>query len=104
MLISYRNKFIKVFVLSAILEAIPLTYVISLGRALESGNYGGLLFNPSIPLLLIPIMLLAVGLQSWSFYLYARAKGYSGWLALMGLTNIFGLVLLVFLPDKRRIG
>lgn len=31
---------------------------------------------------------------------YAKAKGYSGWLALLALLSWFGLIILALLPDK----
>lgn len=40
----------------------------------------------------------------YGLYNYAKAKGYSGWLALLGFLQIIGLIILVVLPDKRKNG
>lgn len=51
-------------------------------------------------------ILLIIGefLFIYGLYFYAKAKGYSGWLCLFGLLNLLGLIILVLLPDKRKLG
>ena len=44
------------------------------------------------------------GFLIWGLYNYAKAKGYSGWLCLLGFLYILGLIILVVLPDKRKNG
>ncbi len=36
----------------------------------------------------------------WGCWALARAKGYTGWLALLGLAGILGLVALALFPDR----
>lgn len=48
------------------------------------------------------IALIGMILFFYGLYNYAKAKGYSGWFALLGFLYIIGLVILVILPDKRK--
>ncbi len=34
---------------------------------------------------------------------YAKSKGYSGWLGLLGFATLFGLIILFLLPDKTKV-
>lgn len=52
----------------------------------------------------VPVMLIAYGLHFYSIYLLLKAKGYSGWLTLLGLINIFGFAIVALLPDRRKSG
>ncbi len=36
------------------------------------------------------------------FYYYAKAKGYSGWLALLGFLNLIGFIIILLLPNRNR--
>ena len=38
----------------------------------------------------------------WGCFNYAEGKGYSKWLGLLGLLSIFGLIILVVMPDKHK--
>lgn len=51
-------------------------------------------------------LLLAGGgiLYLWGCVMYAKGKGYSGWLGLLALLNWIGLIILAVLPDKCRDG
>ncbi len=40
----------------------------------------------------------------WGCSQYAKGKGYSPWFGLLGLLSIFGLIALVFFPDKHKVG
>ena len=44
------------------------------------------------------------GFLIYGLYNYAKGKGYSGWLCLLGFLYILGLIILVVLPDKRKNG
>lgn len=102
MVVRYRSKFWKVFgltMLLSILAAILMFRVIYLiGKNPD----------PEAAWILIAIGLLLAILANvfyfWSHYLLAKAKGYSGWLTLLGLINLFGLLILFILPDKRKHG
>lgn len=51
-----------------------------------------------MPLLIVP----AAFFWLWACAAYAKQKGHSEWLGLLGIFSIFGLLILVFLPDERR--
>jgi hypothetical protein len=38
----------------------------------------------------------------WGCSSYAQGKGYSQWFGALGLFSIFGLIVLVLLPDKHK--
>lgn len=45
-------------------------------------------------------LLISYPLYFWSHYLLAKAKGYSGWLTLLALINVIGIVILFLLPSR----
>jgi hypothetical protein len=47
------------------------------------------------------VILIGAGFFIWGCVNYAQGKGYSGALGLLGLLSCLGLLVLVFLPDKR---
>ena len=87
MVAEYKKK-ANLYVGGAILGGILLA-ILSYGMGMK----GGL---GSVPNLLIAIPFF-IGL-----YYYAKAKGYSGWLALLGFLHLLGLIILVLLPDKKK--
>lgn len=48
------------------------------------------------------LMFIGFVLFLWGCVQYAKGKGYSGWVGLLGLLNIFGLLVLVLLRDKHK--
>ena len=46
------------------------------------------------------LLLTAWLLYIMSHYSLAKAKGYSGWLALLGLVKVVGLLILLLLPSR----
>jgi hypothetical protein len=62
---------------------------------------GGMLRSPQPVLgnLFVVLGIVAVGLGCMH---YAEAKGYTGWIGLLGFLPCFGLILLVLLPDKNK--
>ncbi len=107
MVIAYRNKFIKVFAASLIVFGLVLiVFVWGLNTAYEitGGNSDNPIGLIRLTYTLIAILIM-VGetLYIYSHYLLAKAKGYSGWLALLGLLSSFiGLAIIFLLPDKRK--
>ncbi len=46
---------------------------------------------------------LAITISSFVWYYnFARAKGYTGWLSLLGLMHFIGFIILLILPDKNK--
>lgn len=70
--------------------------------SVSKGNYDTSLIQTSqLMLYLVGILILVGdGLYIYSHYLLAKAKGYSGWLTLLGFINLIGLLILFLLPDK----
>ncbi len=110
MVVSYKNKFIKVFLISLLLGLVSLTGLVWIIRSIYSAtsnvansNSTDLILNSRFLILFGLIFLVAEGLYIYSHYLLAKAKGYSAWLTLLGLLNSFiGLAIIFFLPDKRK--
>ncbi|MBI2161887.1 MAG: hypothetical protein HYU25_16180 [Candidatus Rokubacteria bacterium] len=46
--------------------------------------------------------LIGASLILYGCVMYARAKGYSGWLGLLGLGWLLGLIVLAMLPDRHK--
>lgn len=57
--------------------------------------------NNGDPLVMV-LMLISSGLFFWGLYNYAKSKGRTGWLALLGFLNLIGLIILVMLPNKLK--
>lgn len=107
MVVTYRNRFNWVCGVTLALIIIPTIVSIYILFYLSANlaNSGLKPIPPIIPLFLqFSLFLLIVGfvLNFYSLYLLAKAKGYTGWLILLGLINIFGLLFLVLLPDRRK--
>ncbi len=64
---------------------------------------GGVFLNKNIGL---SDLLIFVGtvIYVYGLYFYAKAKGYTGWLAILGLFSFIGLLILVLLPDHAKQG
>jgi hypothetical protein len=82
------------------LFAVFVVYLLALRQSLSSEAYGTQLLNPIIAKAALAIGLLAYTLYTWSLYLLARAKGYTGWLAALAILSIVGLLILLSLPDR----
>ncbi len=48
------------------------------------------------------IFLLGTAFLIWGCWAQARMKGYSGWLAIFGVFEFFGLIILALLPDRAK--
>jgi hypothetical protein len=102
---SYKSKFFIVLGASIILYSIPLLYVSTLYTMMQPDKLNNLdtnsiFLNPNLPYLIVPFVLAAIYCFIWSCYIIAKGKGYTGWLSLLALSNIIGLVILVILPNK----
>lgn len=51
-----------------------------------------------------PLVILGTMFMIWGCSQYARAKGHSPWLGALGIFSIFGLIVLVLLPDRHKDG
>jgi hypothetical protein len=92
---------------SDFLESMPLSYAaqtnLGVGIAILVNVLGFVLYRQTetigLPLYLV-FYLTAVAFWAWGFCAYARMKGYTAWLGLLGFGAIFGLLVLVLLPYK----
>lgn len=93
MIVAYKKK-VNIFIgLGFLINIVIFAYLFM--------NYSkGQPFNPLVNL----VGYASLGCFIYGLYNYAKAKGYSGWLALLGFLNILGLIILVVLPDKRKNG
>lgn len=105
MVIHYRDKFLKIFglfILGVIL-LIVLNTLIRVNLDPNSPDFvNNLILVPKLTWILTPVVIVTYILYFWSHYLLAKAKGYSAWFTLLGLINIFGLIILFLLPDKAK--
>ena len=53
-------------------------------------------------LLMSLLQLVGLGFWIWGCCMYAKGKGYSAAMGLLGLLSIIGLIILVVLPDKAK--
>jgi hypothetical protein len=76
---------------------------IGLGFGIAVAGWLGL-EGPSILHGAIQIAVITLGwcLGIWGCTLYAKGKGYSRWLGLLGLFAPIGLLVLFFLPDRHK--
>jgi len=75
---------------------VGIGFVLQLGgNSLQT--QGGALIAVGLVLFLAGLVLFIWGCMS-----YCEGKGQSKWLGLLGLLSIFGLLILVFLPDRRK--
>ncbi|MBI2019623.1 hypothetical protein HYS95_03085 [Candidatus Daviesbacteria bacterium] len=92
MISVYRDQFIKTFITSILLFVIAtISILLSPGNSLSYFRYVGIWA-------IIP----AWALYFLSYYLLTKAKGRSSWFTLLGLANIFGLLILLLLPNKAK--
>ena len=77
---------------------------IGVGAGLLLQMAGNLMSNPGEPLTLVAglLFLLGTALFIWGCSMYAKAKGHSPVLGLLGLLWILGLVILFLLKDKNK--
>ncbi len=93
MIVTYRNQFIKTFIGSILLFAISYALILTHPT-----------FSSSNPLFYLEYIGIWAIIPAWilyflSYYLLVKAKGRSSWLTLLGLINIFGLLILLLLPS-----
>jgi hypothetical protein len=87
-----------------VLEQYKRTTNIGVGIGMAVGLAGAFLSrSESIAILVIANVcaLAGVAIFVWGCSQYAKGKGHSPWWGFLGLLSIFGLVALVFFPDKR---
>lgn len=48
------------------------------------------------------IFLIGVAVFVWGCMNYAKGKGHSPWLGVLGLLSVIGLIILVLLPDRHK--
>lgn len=48
------------------------------------------------------VWLLSLFLMNWGIWNYAKGKGYGNWIAALSLFNVYGLLIIVCLPNKNR--
>lgn len=75
-----------------------------IGGSLIAGlAWGVLSYSANIDGSLTLVVNLLISIVYFSgLYYYAKAKGYSGWLLLLGFLHLLGLIILVVLPDKMK--
>ena len=63
------------------------------------------MLGPNSPLIyaILPIALIALVSWYWGLGQFCVSKGYSGVLAALGLFHVFGLLVILVLPDKWRV-
>jgi len=84
------------------LFTIVVVYAIALRQTLSAETYDAYLLDPAFGMAAFTSGFLGYVFYSWSLYLLAKGKGYSGWFALLAIGSIIGLLILVFLPDRYR--
>jgi hypothetical protein len=94
MLAPYKKKTNIGIGLSIALVALSFVYLLTYKPDPSDPKHGD-------PVILI-LGLAASVTWFWGFYNYAKGKGYSGWLALLGLLQLLGLLIIAFLPDKTK--
>jgi len=48
------------------------------------------------------LLLFSIGFTNFGIWNYAKSKGYENAVAALGLLNVYGLLILVFLPNQNR--
>ncbi|MDX2230507.1 MAG: hypothetical protein NW220_12775 [Leptolyngbyaceae cyanobacterium bins.349] len=48
----------------------------------------------------VSLFLLSLGCMNIGIWHYAKAKGYSNWVAALGCFNVYGLIVLLILPRR----
>ncbi len=110
MVISYKNRFIKAFIAFLLISLGSILFLIGgirLTHYVPSLNFADryIIDITSLVILLTSILvIISQGLYFYCHYLLAKAKGYSGWLTLLGFISAIGLAIIFLLPDKRKMG
>ena len=87
----------------ALQKAAGIKLVVAFGSiALGYLLIGALRGNP-LSVAALPLLLVGVVAWYWGLGQFCVSKGYSGVLAVAGLLGIFGLLLILILPDKYRL-
>lgn len=76
--------------------------IIGLGIAIVGAVGMGILNNFEHSPLLNLLGYIWLGFWFWGHYNLAKAKGYSGWLILLGFLAFIGLIILLVLPNRRK--
>lgn len=58
----------------------------------------------ALGILLTVLSVVAFAVFIYGCTLYARAKGYSPWLGLVGISGLIGIIVLAVIPDKHKSG
>jgi hypothetical protein len=99
---AYRAKFLKVLGAYVVILVILIVYIINVERTISSESYNSFLLNPLFAYAMLPLIVAAFVCYFWAHYILAKGKGYSGWLTLLALINVIGLIILLFLPNKKK--
>ena len=72
-------------------------------------KFGAILFavfaaedSPRNTVLFYLIYLTGTAFLAWGCWAQARGRGYSGWYAVLAVLEIFGLIILALMPDRRQ--
>ena len=78
---------------------VALSMAVFVGGAIATGAIAA--SNARSSAIVFPVSF-ALGciLWIWGCYHHAKAKGYSGWMAIFGLFSLPGLIVLLILPDR----
>ena len=107
MVVVYRDRFIKFFTATLILiflTVLMVSWITTTVGDLNNVTPEKLNLISFLGKFLVPVVVITEVFYFYIHYLLAKAKGYSGWLALLGLIQTFGLLILFLLPDKRPNG
>lgn len=77
---------------------------VGIGIVLEIIGYVVRTHSPGLVALGLVIGLVGTVIFIWGCMNYAEGKGYSPWLGLIGLLSCVGLIVLLLLPDKYKMG
>lgn len=100
---SYNSKFFLVYGGYIIIFVICIVYLTNVQYAISSGNYDSYLLNPLLIYSMVPLLMVAIICNFLAHYILAKGKGYSGWLTLLALLNIVGIIILLILPNKNKV-
>jgi hypothetical protein len=99
---SYVAKFLLFYGIFVLIIIICVVYINYLQNIIATQDFTSFLLNPLFSYSLIPLLFIAFIFQAWSYYVLAKGKGYSGWLTLLVLVNLIGLIILIVLPSKNK--
>ena len=89
MIPGYRWKSNVGLLLWILLKFVAIAFALNAGQETDSNT-----------LVFYVIWLTGTVFLGWGLWAQAVGKGYSGWLALLGILEIVGLIILAVMPDK----